>query len=156
MSLFPCTEIIGKTCTNKIQCPIQSAVFFFLEIQVRALEMVLQSKPQCRSAGVLSNRAGGNRRSHLARCLSTLEGSGERSFLCCDRRAQSPWSFSGVHTSALGNSIVCQMFWPTVRQIKSGIVIWFLYMSVIVFSSQFWGHDHLFSACRGVISAALK
>lgn len=155
MSLFYCTEITGKTCTNKIQCPIQSAVFFFLEIQVRALEMVLQSKPQCRSAGVLSNRTGGNRRSHAARCLSALEGFGERSCVVTDVLSHLEVFLEFTHHS-LGNSIMCQMFWTTVRQIKSGIVIWFLNMSVIVFSSQFWGHDHLFSACRGVISAVLK
>lgn len=29
-------------------------------------------------------------------------------------------------------------------------------MSTIIFFSQFWGHGHLFSACRGAIPASLK
>lgn len=29
-------------------------------------------------------------------------------------------------------------------------------MSTIIFFSQFWGHEHLFSACRGTIPASLK
>lgn len=117
--------------------------------------MVLQSRPQCRSAGALNNRDGGKGRSYQARCISILGGFEERSSLCFERHAQSPWNFTRVYTSATGKQH-CVLIILAYSYTKSGIMIYLINMSIIVFPSQFWGHDHLFSACRRVISASLK